>query len=57
MVAVLLSLENEDYLERLTPARSSELREVLDAGKQQIREGRGIRHEDFWQEMETESRM
>jgi len=56
MIAVLVSVANEDELKRLLPAANpAELRNILDTGKQQIMEGRGIRHEDFWQEMEAEN--
>ena len=55
MIAVLVSVVNEDELKRLLPAANpAEFRNILDTGKQQIMEGRGIGHEDFWQEMEAE---
>ncbi len=52
MVAVLLSVENEEDLERLVLSHSSEFQKISDTGKQQIKEGKGIRHEDFWEEPE-----
>jgi prevent-host-death family protein len=54
-VAVLLSVENEDEdeLERLMLAYSPRLRVILNAARQQIKESGGLRHEDFWQEVEA----
>jgi len=52
-VAVLLSVEDEDEVERLVLAYSPKFQSVLQAARQQIREGDGIRHEDFWQEVEA----
>jgi prevent-host-death family protein len=52
-VAVLLSVEDEDEVERLVLAYSPKFQSVLQAARQQIREGGGIRHEDFWQEVEA----
>ena len=48
--AVLLSVEDEDEIERLTLAYSPKFQKMLSLAKQQIREGRGIQHEDFWRE-------
>jgi prevent-host-death family protein len=56
-VAVLLALEDEDELERLILAYSPKFQAILNKGYQQIRETGGIRHEDFWQEMEAESKV
>lgn len=53
-VAVLLSVEDEDELERLILAYSPQFQTVIQAAREQIREGLGIPHEDFWQEMESE---
>lgn len=52
-VAVLLSVNDEEELERLLIAYSPKVRHILDAGQRQIREGRGIGHEEFWQEVES----
>jgi len=48
--AVLLSVDDEDEIERLTLAYSPKFQKMLNLAKQQIREGRGIHHEDFWRE-------
>lgn len=55
LVAVLLPVEDEDELERLTLTYSPKFRATLEAARQQIQENGGIRHEDFWQEVENES--
>jgi prevent-host-death family protein len=52
-VAVLLAVRDDDELERLMMAHSPRLREILEAGRQQIREGGGIPHEEFWREVEA----
>ena len=54
-VAVLLSIEDEDELERLVLAYTPKFQGILEAARQQVRETGGVRHEEFWQEMETET--
>jgi prevent-host-death family protein len=54
-VAVLLSIEDEDELERLVLAYTPKFRGILEAAREQIRETGGIEHEEFWQEMEAET--
>jgi prevent-host-death family protein len=49
-VAVLLAVADEDELERVLLGHSARLREVLEAGRQQIRDGNGIGHDEFWKE-------
>jgi prevent-host-death family protein len=48
--AVLLSVDDEDEIERLTLAYSPKFQKMLNLARQQIRDGRGIQHEDFWRE-------
>ena len=50
--AVLLSVEDEDEIERLTLAYSPKFQKMLNLARQQIRKGGGIEHEDFWREVE-----
>ena len=50
-VAVLLSMQDDDELERLLMAYSPKLQRILQAAEKQIREGKGIKHEDFWAEI------
>lgn len=47
-VAVLLSMQDDDELERLLMAYSPKLQRILQAAEKQIREGKGITHKDFW---------
>jgi len=50
-VAVLLSVEDEEELDRLMLAYTPKFRMILDTAREQIREGRGIKHKEFWQEI------
>jgi prevent-host-death family protein len=50
--AVLLSVDDEDEIDRLILAYSPKFQKMLSLARQQIREGSGIRHEDFWREIE-----
>ena len=51
-VGVLLSVEDEEELERLLLAYSPRLRKILLAARNQIRSTGGISHREFWMEME-----
>jgi prevent-host-death family protein len=53
-VAVLLSIENEEELERLVLAYTPKFQGILQAAREQIRATGGIGHEDFWQGVEEE---
>ncbi|PYQ63000.1 MAG: type II toxin-antitoxin system Phd/YefM family antitoxin [Acidobacteria bacterium] len=53
-VAALLAVRNDEELERLVLAHSPRLQSILKTSRQQIREGEGISHEDFWHEMDEE---
>ena len=55
-VAVLLGVENDEELERLLLAHSRKLRAILDAADRRIDEGKGIRHDEFWQQVESANR-
>ena len=52
--AVLLTVDDEDELERLVLAYTPGFRAILDAARQRIRETGGIKHDDFWREVEAE---
>ena len=54
-VAVILSVTDEDELERLILAHSPKFQSLLDAAEQRIQETGGIRHEDFWATVESEA--
>jgi hypothetical protein len=47
-----LAVRDDEELERLVLAHSARLRTILESARQQISEGAGIGHEDFWQGME-----
>ena len=52
-VAVLLSVSDEDEIERLILAYSPKFQGILAAAEQQVRDGQGIKHDAFWQEVES----
>ena len=54
-VAVLLSVVDEDALERLLLAHSPKFQAILKKGRDQIRAGQGIEHQDFWRQVEGET--
>ena len=54
-VAVLLSVEDEEELERLVLAYTPKFRMILDTAREQIRETGGLEHEEFWRDMEAET--
>jgi PHD/YefM family antitoxin component YafN of YafNO toxin-antitoxin module len=51
-VAVLLYVTDEEELERLILSYSPQFQTILNSAKQRIREGQGIGHETFWEEIE-----
>jgi prevent-host-death family protein len=53
-VAVLLSMQDEEEIERLLMARSPQLRAILEISDQQIREGKWLTHEEFWGRLDAE---
>ena len=52
--AVLLAVQDEDELERLVLAYSPKLHALLEASRRQIQETGGVRHDEFWQEVEED---
>ena len=54
-VAVLLPMEDDDELERLTLAYSRRFQAILHESRAQIRATDGIPHDDFWREIEAEA--
>lgn len=52
-VAVLLSVSDNDDLERLLLAHSPRFQALLSAAEQRIQETGGIEHEAFWQMVES----
>ena len=55
-VAVLLAVTDEDELERLVLAHSPKFQAILEKSRRQIETRGGIRHKDFWREVEAEQR-
>jgi prevent-host-death family protein len=53
-VALLLAVQDEDEIERMVLAYSPKFQSVVQTAEKQIRAGKGIRHEDFWREIESE---
>ena len=51
-VAVLLAMQDEDEIERMILAYSPKFQRILQTAEQQIQEGKGIPHEEFWQDLE-----
>ena len=52
-VAVLVGVEDEEEIERLLMAYSPRLRAICDLSRQQIAEGKGVSHEQFWAGVEA----
>ncbi len=50
--AVLLAMRNEDEIERMILAYLPKFQGILQTAEQQIQAGKGIPHEEFWQEIE-----
>jgi prevent-host-death family protein len=55
-VAMLLSIGDEEEIDRMVLAYSPKFQRILRAAKQQIRDGRGIKHQEFWREMEAKAK-
>jgi prevent-host-death family protein len=53
-VAVLLPVQDDEELERLTLAYSKRFQAILTEGRRQITTTGGISHADFWREMGSE---
>lgn len=54
-VAALLSSESDEDVERLLMGHSPKLQTILQAARARFRDGRGIPHETFWQEVEADA--
>ncbi len=47
--------EDPDELERLLLAYSPTFQHIIETARQQIREGQGIPHDEFWEQLEADS--
>ena len=52
-VAVLLTVKDDDDLERILLANSPKLRKILDAAEKRIQATGGLSHEDIWNTIEA----
>ncbi|MBI1901947.1 MAG: type II toxin-antitoxin system Phd/YefM family antitoxin [Planctomycetia bacterium] len=50
-VAVLLSVADDEELERLILAHSPKFKAIVAAARKRIQAGKGIRHDQFWREV------
>ena len=53
-VALVLSIRDEEEIERLALAYSPQFQAILDVSRDQIRRGEGIASEDFWADIESD---
>jgi prevent-host-death family protein len=51
-VAVLLGVHDEDEIERMVLAYSPKFRRIIHMAEKQIRESKGISHQEFWHGVE-----
>jgi prevent-host-death family protein len=54
-VAVLLGVHDEDEIERMVLAYSPKFRRIMQTAEKQIKEGKGISHQEFWHDVEKKS--
>jgi prevent-host-death family protein len=55
-VAVLLAVQNKAEAEQLAVRRSRSLRSVFKEAHEQLQEGRGIPHDEFWRKVKQSRR-
>jgi antitoxin (DNA-binding transcriptional repressor) of toxin-antitoxin stability system len=53
-IAMLVGVQDQDELERLVFASSRRLQQILEKGRKEIRNGRGIPNEEFWKQVDAE---
>jgi prevent-host-death family protein len=54
-IGVLLPIEDDDELERLVLAYSKQFRSVLETARKEIASGKGVAHDEFWEDLESTS--
>lgn len=52
-VAMMLPIEDEAELERMILAYSKQFQGILQRSRDALKQSGGIRHEDFWQDVES----
>ena len=52
-VAVLVSMLEDDELERFILAHTPRFRRLLDAAEERIQQPGGVKHDDFWASLKT----
>jgi prevent-host-death family protein len=55
-VAVLLAITDEEELERLVLAHSPKFQAILEKSRRQIENTGGILHDEFWRQVDADSR-
>ena len=55
-VAMLLAVQDQAEAEQLAQARVRSLRSILQYGHEQIQQGNGIPHDQFWRDVEQSRR-
>jgi prevent-host-death family protein len=50
-VAVLLGVQDEDEIERMVLAYSPKFKRIMHVAEKQLREGKGIGHQEFWRDV------
>ena len=53
-VAVLLSVADDDDVERLVLANSARFQAILNEAREEIRKGKAVAHERFWKKVDRE---
>lgn len=53
-VAVLVAVGDDEEVERLLMAHSPRLQAILGAARQRLEQGKGIPHDQFWEQVEEE---
>lgn len=53
-IAMILSITEEDEIERMILAYSPKFQAMLQVAEQQVREGKAQKHADFWNDVEVE---
>lgn len=52
-VALLVSIQEEEELERMVLAHTPKFRQLLAAAEERIRQKGGIKHQDFWKRVKS----